>query len=209
MKAITAGNLHPRREVWSCARLWGDTQASQIVEFAFTIPLLVVFVVGIFDFGSAFSVKQKLANAVREGTRIAANQPSSDLSDTPLSGGCGAPASICAVRDAVDFYLTAGKVNDCGLSSANSPSQTALAWTFTTTGSCAGTLTLIINRGVTYTVALTTPYTSNVTVEASSVQMSYPYKWQFNTVITLLVPGASYAASTQLTAASVMQNLNN
>ena len=209
MNGTTAGNLRARRAVWSCARLWGDTQASQIVEFAFTIPLLVVFVVGIFDFGSAFSVKQKLANAVREGARIAANQPSSDLSATPLSGGCGAPASICAVRDAVDFYLTAGKVNDCGLSSANSPSQTALAWTFTTTGTCAGPLTLIINRGVTYTVALTTPYTSNVTVEASSVQMSYPYKWQFNTVITLLVPGASYAASTQLTAASVMQNLNN
>ena len=193
----------------ACARLWSDTRASQIVEFAFTIPLLVVFVVGIFDFGSAFAVKQKLANAVREATRIAASQPSSDLSNTPLSGGCGAPASICAVRDAVDFYLTSGRVNDCGLSAANSPTQTGLAWTFTTTGSCSGTLTLTINRGVTYTVALTTPYTSNLMVDASSVQLSYPYKWQFNTVITLLVPGASYAASTQLTATSVMQNLNN
>jgi Flp pilus assembly protein TadG len=208
MNGTTAGSLRARPAVWSCPRLWGDTQASQIVEFAFTIPLLVVFVVGIFDFGSAFAVKQKLANAVREGARIAASQPSSDLSNTP-AGGCGAPASICAARDTVDFYLTAGKVNDCGLSSANTPSQTALAWTFTTTGSCAGTLTLIINRGVTYTVPLATPYTSSLTVEASSVQMSYPYKWQFNTVITLLVPGASYAASTQLTAASVMQNLNN
>jgi Flp pilus assembly protein TadG len=208
MNGTTAGNLRARLAVWSCARLWGDTQASQIVEFAFTIPLLVVFVVGIFDFGSAFAVKQKLANAVREGARIAASQPSSDLSNTPLAG-CGAPASICAVRDAVDLYLTAGKVNDCGLSTATAPAPLGLAWTFTTTGSCAGPLTLIINRGVTYTVAMTTPYTSNLTVEASSVQMSYPYKWQFNTVITLLVPGASYAASTQLTAASVMQNLNN
>ena len=209
MNGTIAGNCRARRADYSCARLWNDTQASQIVEFAFTIPLLVVFVVGIFDFGSAFAVKQKLANAVNAGARIAAGQPSSDLSNTPLAGGCGAPASICAVRDAVDFYLTAGKVNDCGLSAANSPSQTGLAWTFTTMGSCAGTLTLTINRGVTYPVALTNPYTSNLTAEASSVQMSYPYKWQFNTVITLLVPGASYAATTQLTAGSVMQNLNN
>jgi hypothetical protein len=209
MSGPELGRLRDQYATCACAHLWRDAQASQIVEFAFTIPLLAVFVVGIFDFGSAFAVKQKLANAVREGARIASSQPSSDLSNTPLGGGCGAPASICAVRDAVDFYLTAGKVNDCGLSTANSPSQTALAWTFTTTGSCAGTLTLTIDRGATYTVVLTNPYTSSLMVEASSVQVSYPYQWQFNSVITLLVPGATYAASTQLTAVSVMQNLNN
>src|ERR1700758_229238 len=112
MTARAADRYRAGGAAWPGLHLLADTQASQIVEFAFTIPLLVVFVVGIFDFGSAFAVKQKLANAVREGARIGASQPSSDLSNTPSSGGCGAPVSICAVRDAVDFYLTAAKLDD-------------------------------------------------------------------------------------------------
>jgi len=36
------------------------------VEFALSLPLLVFFVIGIFDFSSAISLKQKLTNAARE-----------------------------------------------------------------------------------------------------------------------------------------------
>ncbi len=36
-----------------------------IAEFAVSLPLLLVIAVGIFDFGGAFNVKQKLDNAVR------------------------------------------------------------------------------------------------------------------------------------------------
>ena len=186
-----------------------DACGSQIVELAVALPLLVVFVVGIFDFGAAFGVKQKVANAAREGARIASIQPSSDLSN-PNSSGCQAPQSICDVRDAVSHYLTAANVNDCGLSTANSPTKSGLAWTFTASGgSCSpGTLTLIINRGVTFSAAVGTPYISNLTIEGSSVQLQYPYNWRFNTVVVLLVPGASYASSTLLTSTAVMQNLN-
>jgi Flp pilus assembly protein TadG len=37
-------------------------EGAEIAEFAVSIPLLAVFVVGIFDFGSAFTVKQKISN---------------------------------------------------------------------------------------------------------------------------------------------------
>jgi len=40
-----------------------DDRGSQMVEFAVTLPLLMVFVVGIFDFSGAFTLKQKLTNA--------------------------------------------------------------------------------------------------------------------------------------------------
>jgi len=40
-----------------------DTAGAEIVEFAVSLPLLVVVLVGIFDFGSAFNVKHKLDNA--------------------------------------------------------------------------------------------------------------------------------------------------
>jgi TadE-like protein len=191
----------------SSAKLLGDVRGSQIVELAVALPLLVVFVVGIFDFGSAFGIKQKIANAAREGARTASYQSTRDLSHIP-SGGCGAPSSVCAIRDAVDHYLAAANVNDCGLGTAVAPAPTGLAWTFTSTGSCSGSLTLTIDRGATFSVSLSSPYTSNQTVEATSVTLVYPYKWQFNTVVVLMVPGASYSSTTPLTAFSFMQNMN-
>jgi Flp pilus assembly protein TadG len=36
-------------------RLWRDDRASQIVEFAISLPLLVFLVVGIFDFSNALT----------------------------------------------------------------------------------------------------------------------------------------------------------
>ena len=59
---------------------WRDDRAAQLVEFAVALPLLVVFVVGIFDFSSAFTLKQKLTNAARDGARVAAADPANDLS---------------------------------------------------------------------------------------------------------------------------------
>jgi hypothetical protein len=43
--------------------LFADIAASQMVEFAVCLPFLVVVVVGIFDFGEAFNLKQKLNGA--------------------------------------------------------------------------------------------------------------------------------------------------
>jgi hypothetical protein len=38
------------------------------------------------------------------------------------------------------------------------------------------------------------------------VTIVYPYHWQFNSVIQLLIPGANYAAITQLTESATVQN---
>ena len=51
-------------------RLLRDTNGAALIEFAVALPLLVVLVVGIFDFGGAFNLKQELNNAVREGARF-------------------------------------------------------------------------------------------------------------------------------------------
>ena len=56
------------------------TDAAAIIEFAVALPLLVVLVVGIFDFGGAFNLKQELNNAAREGARFGAAQPTNDIS---------------------------------------------------------------------------------------------------------------------------------
>jgi hypothetical protein len=190
-------------------KLWQTEGGAEIAEFAVSIPLLAVFVVGIFDFGSAFTVKQKISNVALQGARVAANQPSNDLSAT---GTCGAPPpSVCAVRDVVASTLAASKLNDCGLAGATGAvTGTALAWTFTPNTGCSGTLTLTIERGYHYNANLPSPpfQTAVYTVEASRVTVQYPYRWQFSRVIPVLVRGAQYPSTSAITSVAVMQNLN-
>ena len=172
------------------------TDASQIVELAITLPLLLVVVVGLTDFSGAFNLKFRLSNAAREAARFAANQSTADLSNAT-------PPSIVAVRDVVDSYLVALHINDCGLST-QSASKSGLVFTYTANTGCPGTLTLTIDRGDTFTVTGGTP----AIVEATHVNISYPYQWRFNSVIQVLIPSATYAALTQITEGAVVQNLN-
>ncbi|MGY1662952.1 TadE/TadG family type IV pilus assembly protein [Geodermatophilus sp. SYSU D00705] len=51
-----------------------DQRGAAAVEFAFIVPLLVVLVLGIAEFGHAFQVQGTLAAAAREGARVMALQ---------------------------------------------------------------------------------------------------------------------------------------
>ena len=144
-----SNRLH--RSTWKVRvfrRLRAEDRASQIVEFALSLPLLVLFVVGIFDFSGAISLKQKLTNAAREAARVAAADPANDLG----SPSAAQPASVLDAFYVVDNYLVSEKLNDCGLS-GTLPTQTGgtLTWVSTATGCPGGgpaaTLTLTINRG--------------------------------------------------------------
>lgn len=182
------------------------SEGAEILEFAISLPLLLVVAVGVFDFGSAFTVKQKVGNVALQGARFASNQPTTDLS---LAGACAAPASVCSVRDVVDSNLVASRLNDCGLGTVNGTGSGSLSWTFTANTGCGGTLTLTVERGYVYTATLPAPpFQANYTIEASRVTLSYPYQWQFNRVVPLIAPGANYPTTTQINAIAVMQNLN-
>jgi len=162
-----------------------NTDAAAIIEFAVSLPLLVVMVVGIFDFGGAFNLKQELNNAMREGARFGANQPTNDLNPAPVT----APPSVDAVRFVVDGYLQNAHINDCGLSAIPPPaSGGGLVWVYNATTGCS--LTLTINRGV-WVQETTLP--GNPNMLCIKVQIVYPYTWHFNSVIQLLVPGANFA----------------
>ncbi len=185
----------------------GRSEGSQLVEFAVSLPLLVVFVVGIFDFSQAFNVKLKLNGAVREGARLGASFPTSDLTGNPLLATGG---TVDAVRNVVDAYIKAAGLNDCGLSSLTGvQSSGTLLWTYTAAASngsgCPGSLTLTINRGFAFK---TTVNTNQVDVICTQVTISYPFMWHFNSVIQLLVPGASYAGSTQIPTDALAPNLD-
>jgi Flp pilus assembly protein TadG len=192
----------------------GKDQAAQIVEFAVALPLLVVFVVGIFDFSSAFTLKQKLTAAARDGALSAASLPTNDLGNA--FGPGGAPFSVNSAFQVVDNYLTAQKLNDCGLSSLANPSQSPpLTWTYTSTGNgCPGAgATVIINRGYVFprnggqlpTNCAGHPG-AGVNVVGTCVSVQYAYQWQFGRVVSLL--GLSGTLPSTLTTSAIAMNEN-
>jgi Flp pilus assembly protein TadG len=181
--------------------LWAEDRASQIVEFALSLPLLVIFVVGIFDFSGAISLKQKLTNAAREAARVAAADPANDLGNPSDAQ----PASVIDAFYVVDNYLISEKLNDCGLVPTNLV-QTGgtLTWVSTATG-CpgGGTLTLTINRGC---VTQQTINGNTVNLVGTCVTILYPYKWQYSSVAGLL--GMAFIGPTGITTAATAFNEN-
>jgi Flp pilus assembly protein TadG len=187
---------------WSIAdRLRRDSTGSQIVEFAVALPLLLVLVVGIFDFGNAFNLKQKLTNATRDAARLGAGQPTSDLSSAP-------PPSILALRDVVANYMQNAKIDNCSLgSAAATPAGASTPWKWTFTSACplGGNLILTVDRGNVFLGSVTTAGNA-IKVISTQVTISYPYVWQFNRVIKLLTPSASYPGTTQIITDAVVAN---
>jgi Flp pilus assembly protein TadG len=184
-----------RRRLWIAC---GDTQAAQIVELAITLPVLVGLWYGIFDFGHAFNLKQKLSDATRQAARFAANQSTSDLTNST-------PQSLIDVRNAVSAYLIANNVNDCGLGTATATESPTYTWVFTASGCSAGNLVLTVNRGKIFTIG---SGATAVTLQATQVDLSYPYQWQFSRVVKLIAPNATFAGPTQIPSTAIVPNIS-
>src|ERR1700674_4756989 len=82
-----------------------EAQGAALLEFAITLPLLVVFVVGIFDFSGAYNQTQKIEQAAQEGAIIAGAQPMSDIASSNTN-----PDSLQPVVTAVFNSLAASGV---------------------------------------------------------------------------------------------------
>jgi Flp pilus assembly protein TadG len=180
-----------------------------MVEFAMALPLLVVFVVGIFDFSSAYTLKQKLTNAAREAARVAAADPASDL----CISGC-TPASISDAYQVIYNYLLANQISPCGMTITSS---SAMTWTITGNPCGNGELTITINRGYYFQLQQTgdTPAAAacqsqtggtRPSVISTCVSIQYPYQWQFGRVASLL--GSNTILPTNITAIAVAMNEN-
>jgi Flp pilus assembly protein TadG len=207
---ISGGRHSVRRRVWSlpigraqerssfkASRLLRRADGSQLLELALSLPIMLVVMVGVVDFGQAWNIKQKLANAVREGTRIGASAPSALLDAT----NCGnpvasSPCSVQAVADAVKQYMVNASLNASCIT-PNSPSSsdsTTSTWTY----SCNG-LSISITRPYIFTAS------SGAQVLGTHVSLTYPYTWTLNHVIGLL-GGSSILLPSIISTSSVMAN---
>ena len=77
---------------------WRSEDGAQLVEFALVLPMLLLVVLGIAEFGFIFQRYEVLTNAAREGARIAS-----------LPG-----YSTADVQARVAAYVTAGRVPTTG-----------------------------------------------------------------------------------------------
>ena len=171
---------------------------AQILEFALVLPLLVVFVTAIYDFGQAFNVKEKLNFAAKDGARFGAAQPTNDLTQT-------IPISVTAIRDLVDADLINAGINDCGLGTIT-PSPTGnMAWIAKGTCNETAIFTLTIDRGFVFNSG---PQGTNepLKIIATHVDISYPYQWHFGNVIKLIAPGSTGTGVTQIETDAVAAN---
>jgi hypothetical protein len=73
-------------------RRWADDSGAELIEFALVLPLMLLIVLGIIDFGMLFQRYEVVTNAAREGARVAV-----------LPGYADAD-----VQARVNQYLTAG-----------------------------------------------------------------------------------------------------
>jgi len=204
-------NLHHLCDLLS--RRWGRTDGAQMVEFAVTLPLLVVFVVGIFDFSGAFTLRQKLTNLTRDAARVAAADPANDV---PRSSSA-VPASVSDAYQLVANYFIANKINACGMTASSFVYASPATWTYSASanGCTAPGLTIVINRGYYFPQSLSAqPANATCAVGApggqnvigTCVTIKYPYQWKFGRAASLL--GSTETLPSTITATAVAMNEN-
>jgi Flp pilus assembly protein TadG len=167
----------------------------ELLELAFTLPILLLMVAGIIDFGQAWAMKDQLTTAARNGARTAV----ADFNDTTNPQCGGTPCSVQAAASAVVSTLNGGFVKTCGLDPTSGTASGTFAWTFT--GNCANPLTIVVEREVPLTVDGATALYTRVTV-------NYPFNWGFADVAGLAGVGNPFNDTITLTSQEMMANLN-
>lgn len=87
MNAIRSAVLHRLRK----------EDGAMVVEFGLMVPLLVILISGLVEFGMAYSLRMDLSHAAREGVRVYALVDGGDYTTTTTNAAGSAPAGVPAV----------------------------------------------------------------------------------------------------------------
>ena len=118
-----------------------DERGAALVEFALILPLLVMFVFGIVEFGRFYNTRIQLTSAVREGARAAALG-----SDPTAATRAGAPG-LDPTKIIVSYTPMAG-------STCTGASTTTTVLSTTTTATTVPTATVTATYQFDYTIPL-------------------------------------------------------
>lgn len=109
-----------------------SSAGSQLLELALVVPILLLIVIGVWDFGNAFAMKQKLTNAARGAARVMVSTP---FMNPPNPTGCttAVPCSVVSAATSVQNYLTNAGLDGSWITPStptNSPSVGSCEWTW-------------------------------------------------------------------------------
>jgi len=95
---------------------WRKTEAGQsLVEFAMVLPIFLLLLFALVDFGRGFYTWMIITNAAREGARAGAVQMDAAGIDTKIRDSyCNSYPSDCSLDPARMFVLTDGVQDDRG-----------------------------------------------------------------------------------------------
>jgi Flp pilus assembly protein TadG len=201
--------LNPRqknraRKIWTSLsrRPSHREKGAELLELALVLPLLLVLVVGVIDFGQAYAIKDQLTGAARDGARVAVNGFNDTDTANPQCGG--APCSVQAAANAVIIALNNTNnpnINTCGVNTSDVASAGTFAWIYT--APCANPLTILVERAVPPPAAV-----DGTTALYTRVTVTYPYNWNFANVAGLLGGTNSFSNTINLNSVAIMANLN-
>lgn len=85
------------------------------VEFALVLPIFLVLVLGIFEFGRAFNIQISLSEAAREAARYAAIHQSDSTYTVGDAQAAGVAAAPSVDLDPDDIAITSTGTNPCNV----------------------------------------------------------------------------------------------
>lgn len=168
-----------------------SAEGAQLLEFALAMPLLLVLVVGIIDFGGAYNLKQILNNGAREGARYAVSQSSNNLDETSTA----TPNEATAIGKVVANYLTNAGVTQCtiGAPSIATTSTSAATYTYTSSSTGCSSFKLRVDRDDRVP-------NGTATIISTHVTLTYPWTWNLGRIIGQTSP-------TTISTDCVMENI--
>jgi len=164
-------------------RFWRDCGAAEIAEAAFVLPLLFVFILGIFQFARVYTVYATMQRAAQEGAHAAASSNCATCGTLPITADQVAAVMRPIFNTAhIDYTTIVAPASPRPLNSCTSPG-TAVACESLAAGTQPG-ICLRRNVILNASTGLGGPPTSGTPVCGTSLSFVYPYGFSLPSVST-------------------------
>jgi Flp pilus assembly protein TadG len=93
---------------------WTDERGQALAEFALVLPMILLFIAGIIEFGRAWNIKQAVTDAAREGARYAVVQDSDIKSTDDVKAKVEERLALASIDSSTiefsgDFHVSGGE----------------------------------------------------------------------------------------------------
>jgi Flp pilus assembly protein TadG len=178
-----------KTKIFSRRRESGSEKGAGLIEFSFVFPFLLLFMVGVSEFGRGYKIYQNITNATREGARLSSKQYYNQPTNAPNM-----------LRDRITNYISSlGLESSLYQGTATNISGTT-AWEY---GDYPNGAYLRIDQAKNFP-KVGSP--GNV-LTGSQIEIRYPYSFMFfGPVMRLVVPNSTHSNSIFIKNSTIIQN---